>query len=317
MEHHEQGATQNQLSQNQLLMQQTATALKTCGYQTHLLARNCFDIIARGPHTLLIKILTNANAFSNVYVHELQQICAYMHASPLIVAENAGAILNEGVIYSRLGVSVISLETLKMALKHRAPSMISTNAGIAIGIDGPKLKQLREAQGLSLQQLAFRLGVSRRMVARYETNFTEMTLPRAQRLLNLFGDQIFHKIDVFDHRHRDAKHVMHDTSSPLTTKYFQLGFHALNTQHAPFDILARRQTPEEHQEEPIPDIIFTAVGDRHKPGLHDMAKLFDAHSLYIFHRQRPSVHEEIPTLSQTEFMRFHQYGDLMDFLREF
>src|SRR3989338_7349093 len=93
MEHHKQGAIQNQL-----LMQQTASALKTCGYQTHLLARNCFDIIARGPHTLLIKILTNANAFSNVYVHELQQICAYMHASPLIVAENAG----EACMYAQI-----------------------------------------------------------------------------------------------------------------------------------------------------------------------------------------------------------------------
>lgn len=295
-------------TQNQELIASTARLLKNHGYAVTILVRHCFDIVAqKDDQKVMVKVLTNANAFSNKYVHELQHICHYMKAAPLIVAGHAGAPLEEGVVYSRLGLFVVSLDTLRNSLKQQAPLVLSTNAGLSISINKDKLRELREEKGLSLQQLAMKLGVSRRMIAKYEQSASEVTLHRASRLFQVFGNDVFHPIDLFDGHHNYRKDYVKDMTSPLTSKYFQLGFHAFHTNHSPFDIIARN---EEH-------VIFTGVGDKHKPRLHELSQELGVNSLFIFNRKRPSVPEEVPLLSRTEFMRFHQYGELMDFLREF
>ena len=289
-------------------IENTARILDNHGYKVTIIARNCFDLVAtKDEQTLMVKVLTNANAFSNKYVHELQHICHYMKAAPLIVAQNAGAPLEEGIVYSRLGVFTVSPDTLKSSLKNHAPVVLSTNAGLTTSIHGEKLRELREAKGLSLQQLAMKLGVSRRMVAKYENEATEVTLHRASRLFDLFGEDIFHKIDVFDGHHNYHTDYVKDVHSPLTSKYFQLGFHAFRTNHSPFDIIARNDS----------HVIFTGVGDRHKSSMLDLAKAMDVDKLVIFNRKHPHADDAVPALSKGEFMRFQQYGELRDFLKEF
>src|SRR2546426_189905 len=74
----------------------------------------CFDFVARRDDTLLIvKVLQNVDALSKDTAHELLEVARILEGSPLVVGERSGTgSLEDGVIYTRFGVSILSRRTL-------------------------------------------------------------------------------------------------------------------------------------------------------------------------------------------------------------
>ena len=271
------------------------------GYTIKCLTRTCFDILARNEgKILLIKVLEDANAISEEYALQMKSLCFYIDASPIIIAEKAGAKLEDSVIYSRFGIYALNLGTFQNCLENKFPFARQSQAGLTVSVIGRKLREMREQLGYSLNSLSKKLGVSSRMISKYESEDAEVTLKRALRIYDVFGAAVFDKVNVFSQRQT----ATNPCKSDVSRKYVELGFDATETRKVPFNVIAKKER----------EIILTGVGDKPNPQAMSMSKLIDADNLMIFTRKKP---KDIPALTKKEFLEFQKANELIKFVREF
>jgi len=285
----------------QTLLDKIGIFLLKKGYTIKNLTRTCFDILARkDEQILLIKILEDANSITRQYTEEMAAIASYIRASPLIIAEKAGNKLEENIVYSRFNIYTLNGATFFNCINKRFPFIRRSQAGLTASVVGEKLKEKREELGYSLNALSKKIGVTSRMVIKYESENSEVTINRAMKLYDLFGHQVFNEINVF--MQRENPQSKFETS--VSQKYFELGFEATETKKTPFDIIARKGD----------DLILTEVSDKVNPQMESLSKLLDADNLVIFQKKKP---KNIPSMTKEEFMDFGKANELVKFLKEF
>ncbi len=288
----------------QTLLDRTCINLLRGGFTLKRVSRGCFDIAARkAEQVLLVKILEDANSISTEFADSMRKISGYLSATPLIVSEKAGALLEDNVVYSRFGVSTLNSVTFKNALEQNLPFVKSTQAGLVAKVDGGKLKEMRESEGVSLSGIARKIGVSARMFSRYENESSEITINRAMKLYDSLGSDVFSKIDVFE----AVGMKQEKASNPITKKYFELGFEASQTSKAPFDVIAKKQK----------EIILTEISGRNVEQMLALSKLVDADNLVIFEDKKAKQPKEIPAMTREEFLDLEEARELIKFVKEF
>jgi putative transcriptional regulator len=271
------------------------------GYTIKSLTRTAFDVIARKETTiLLIKVLEDANAVSQAYANEMTRISSYIGGSPLIISEKAGDKLQDNIVYSRFGIYTLNYNTFKNSVEHKFPFVKRDHSGIKAQVIGNRLKEIREREGISLNDIARKVGVSKRMIQKYESGESEVSVNKALRLYRIFGHSVFDKINIFETPFKEKLEIKSD----IGKKYSKLGFEAIDTRKVPFDVIAKKEK----------ELILTKVGDKPKPGLDSLSKLVDADSLTIYKKKRP---KHIPALTKKEFMEFEKARELIKFLKEF
>src|SRR3989475_313873 len=110
----------------------------------------CFDFVARRDDTLLIvKILQNVDALNKETAHELLEVARILEASPLVVGERSGTgSLEDGVIYTRFGVSILSRRTLGEFLEEGVPPFLySAPGGLYVRLDADALRRALQGRG--------------------------------------------------------------------------------------------------------------------------------------------------------------------------
>ncbi len=277
-----------------------ALALLERNFTVRALSKSCFDIICRkGSQILLLKVLKNANSISSGYADEMKKISSYLDASPLIISERSDIDLEDSVVYSRMGICTLNMMTFLKALDNHNPIIKKTRAGLVACINGDKLKSLREKNGFSLSYLSERLGVSKRMISRYEEGINEVTIGRSSRVYDLFGEGVFERINIFSFKSPDPGMF----SSSLSIKYKDLGFEPAELFNSPFDIIAKKEG----------DIIFTEV-DKVNKYAYPISQMIGASNLVICDKNKP---KDIPSLTREEFMGFDRPAELLRFIKTF
>ena len=285
----------------QTLLDKVGIFLLKKGYTIKNLTRTCFDILARkGEHILLIKILEDANSISRQNTDEMISVSSYIKASPLIIAEKAGSKLDDNIVYSRFNIYTLNAGTFFNCINNRFPFIRRSQAGLTASVVGEKLKEKREELGYSLNALSKKIGVTSRMIIKYENENSEVTINRAMKLYDLFGYQVFNEVNVFMQR----EHPESKFETEVSRKYVELGFDATETKKTPFDIIARKDD----------ELILTGVSDKVNPQMESLSKLLEADNLVIFQKKKP---KNIPSMTKEEFMDFEQANELVKFLKEF
>jgi len=271
------------------------------GFVIKNLTRTCFDILARKrEQILLVKVLEDANSVSRQATEEMVAVASYINASPLIIAEKAGNRLEDNIVYSRFGIYTLNFSTFLNCVNNKFPFIKRSHAGLTVSVIGKKLREKREEMGYSLNALSKKIGVTSRMVIKYESENSEVTVNRAIKLYDLFGNNVFSEIDIFGrHQHPESRF-----ETEVSKKYVELGFDATDTKKTPFDIIARKED----------EIIFTEVSDKVNPQMESLSKLLDADNLVIFNKKKP---KNIPSMTKKEFMDFEKANELVKFLKEF
>ncbi len=271
------------------------------GYTIKSLTRTAFDILARKEtRILLIKVLEDANSVSEEYAKQMAHIASYIGASPLIIAEKAGIKLYDNIIYLRFNIYTLNLNTFKNSVENKFPFIKSDHAGPTAHILGDKIKRIREQQGISLGSISKKIGVSKKMIQRYEKGEADITINKALKLYDTLGHAVFDKINIFKTPSKEKQQIKSD----IGKKYSKLGFEAIDTRKVPFDVIAKKEK----------ELILTKIGDKPKPGLDSLSKLVDADSLTIYKKKKP---KDIPALTKKEFMEFEKAKELIKFLKEF
>lgn len=208
-----------------------------------------FDVVARRDDTLLIvKILSNVDAFSKENAEEMLVLGEALGASPLLIGERSGSgEIDESIVYSRFGVPIISLTTLSDHLLENVPPFIfAAPGGLYVKLDSHLLKQLREERNISLGTLAEIAGVSRRTIQMYENGMGAM-IDVAIRLEEFLNQPIVTPVNPFQHfsapKHQERERAPARASDVFGQEVFdqlaRMGFSIVPTARCPFEALSK------------------------------------------------------------------------------
>ena len=285
----------------QTLLDKVNIFLLKKGFTIKNLTRTCFDVLARrNGQILLVKVLEDANSISRQYTEEMIAVASYINASPLIIAEKAGNKLEENIVYSRFDIYTLNFNTFLNCINNRFPFIKRSQAGLTASVVGRKLREKREELRYSLHALSKKLGVTSRMIIKYENENSEVTINRAMKIYDLFGENVFNEVNVF----MQQKELESKFETEVSRKYVELGFDATETKKTPFDIIARKDE----------ELILTEVSDNVNSQMQSLSKLLEADNLVIFNKKKP---KNIPSMTKEEFMDFEKANELVKFLKEF
>ncbi|MEE9151451.1 MAG: transcriptional regulator, partial [Thermoplasmata archaeon] len=111
--------------------------------EPHSMRSISFDIVARRDDVLLIiKILGNVDAFNRDNAKELQILANLLQGSPIILGlKNSTSDLEDGVVYFRHGIPIISLGTFKdFFIEDVPPFVFAAPGGLYVHMDGELLR---------------------------------------------------------------------------------------------------------------------------------------------------------------------------------
>jgi putative transcriptional regulator len=256
----------------------------------------CFDVVGRRGNTLLIiKILSNVDAFSRDNADEMKIMGEALGASPILIGESSSSSkLEKGIIYTRFKIPIISNETLADQLLEDVPPFIfAAPGGLYVKIESDTLRQLREERGISLGTLAETAGVSRRTIQMYESGMGAM-IDAALRLEEFLGTDIIEPLDPFTYA-KDEKAPKREVKAGQSTGSDQLdqlvniGFSITPIVRGPFDAITRDADSN--------TVLLTGVGEEESKLIRkaliasELSNLSHRHSVVIV-RKKPA-HENI------------------------
>ena len=286
-----------------------------------------FDLVARRDSTLLLlKALKNVDALDAEEAARLQELGRLFPAVVLVIGQRSGlAELEEGVVYTRYGVPIVHETTLREYLEKALPPFLyASPGGVFARVDGPRLRELRLARGLSLGALASIAGVSRRAIQLYEEGQgAEATV--VERIEAHFDEPVARPVLLFEvpvapAAARPDQDAADDgppapTGDALRDGVFRqldgLGLEVTVTVRAPFDALAKAH-----------EILLTGVGSlrtaaRRAEILHGVARVAEGHAMFVVREQ---VHREtiagLPILTVAELKRHRDPDELLEALAE-
>jgi putative transcriptional regulator len=233
----------------QQLIEEVRTVLAKTGfylsdtYDTRLI---CFDIVARRDDNLLIvKVLTNVDSFNSENAVQLRMIADTLGASALLVGGRTGTgTLEDGVVYSRFGVAIMTLGTLsEFFLEGVPPFVFSAPGGLYVRMDGDLIKQIRESKKISLGTLAEIAGVSRRTIQMYEEGMGA-TIDVAMRMEEFLGQPLVMTINPFARSESPEVQtseldIYHGFKKEVLDHLGKLGYSLVPAAKCPFDVFTK------------------------------------------------------------------------------
>lgn len=210
----------------------------------------CFDIIAsNGINSIILKYFKNIDSCSRIIANEMKKISIVFKGIPIIVGEKSKKEkLGNGIVYRRFGITVVSPDTLKLwIIEERYPVFYAERGGIYVKIDGRKIKIMRERLGLSLGDLARKVGVSRKAIYSYENQVMGTTPYIAYRLEEVLGTSIIVPLTTVFQRHtslqmeyniNNSSRIKDPVLLKIGQKLIKEGFNIMEHRRAPFELSA-------------------------------------------------------------------------------
>jgi putative transcriptional regulator len=266
----------------------------------------CFDIVGRKDETLLIiKVLSNVDAFSRENADDMKVLADALRATPLLIGETSSSgALEAGIVYSRFKIPIISNETLGEHLLEEVPPFIfAAPGGLYMKIDGELLKKIRETDGISLGTLAEITGVSRRTIQMYESGMGAM-IDAAMRLEEFLKVPIIEPVNPFEYSNKKKPEDYEvtgggHTDSNTLNRLLEIGFAITPVTKSPFEAISRsRQT-----------VFLTGLGIDEEKLIHkaiiasEISKIAGKHSLIIVERERSAENIESTAVVTSEELK--------------
>ncbi len=290
------------------LVEQTEEMLEENGWAT---ARyhGCFDIAARKRDILILKLLTNVDAFTEQQASSLKTISSSLDAASILVGENTRAErLKPGVVYGRFDVPTVNFETLEsLIVRSILPRIYRDRGGFYVEIDSEALRSARKDKKITQAELAEAAGMSKKSVWEHERRDIRMVLDFAETLEKTLNGRIIKFIDVLKARPeaspaRPKNHMERTVGSDLRKLGFELEF----VRSAPFDILARERVLVISDVEPNRKKI-----KRRAPALSGFVSVVRKPAVVITEKSRESEMEGIPIIERRSLEGFEKSSDVI------
>ncbi len=199
-------------------------ALKEAGFEVSQMCcsrASCFDFVAKKREvTVLLKVASEIDAFAVRDLRELKVVASRIPAAALIVSQlSHGKPLEDDTVYSRNNVYVVNEKTIKgIAMQTGNPLIYATPGGYTVQVDGLLVERRRKEMGLSIGQLAAKIGVSRRTLYGYERGMAKASVSSAYKLAETLGVPVAKPINVLTKTRRPHQILLPKTEHDLMTK---------------------------------------------------------------------------------------------------
>lgn len=182
------------------MIMDAVSILSSRGYRVSdldLAGLTAYDLIARkDSERYVIKVLYNIDTFRSEVAHEILSISKAIGAGAVVIGKRSSVgDLEQGVMYFRHAVPILSMESFQDYLEGRKPIIFSGPGGYYMPIDGERMRKLRESLGYSIGYISSRVGISRRSVSLYEAG-SAATIEVAEKIESMLNDSIGREIDL-------------------------------------------------------------------------------------------------------------------------
>jgi len=299
-------------------MQDLLSFLQKNGFHTACFSdfKSCFDIAARREDlNILVKVLENIDSLRPESAQEMKKLASVLNSVAFIVGENTKAFrLKKGVIYERLEIPALSLESFEQMFSGEIPEISYFKGRESVSLDYEKLKSLMASAELSAQELAERIGSSAESIYRFEQG-NNASLELARRLEKELGEKLVvaknplqgkaHAPEGFERLEDSALKQLHS-----------LGLRIAVFNHSPFKAFSQ-DFPE--AKEPL--MINTATAskaeiERKALVLERTKAVFDSHSMIIAKEFKLERVEHTPVVLEKEIGELHKKRQLLKLLKE-
>ncbi|MFY9606699.1 MAG: transcriptional regulator [Thermoplasmata archaeon] len=277
-----------------------------------------FDIIARRDRQLLIiKALSNIDSLSSDDAEELRILASALSGNPMVIGLHSSAgKLDDGILYSRFGIPIISEATFHEHMLEGVPPFVyAAPGGLYVRLDGEVLKRIRQDRNISLGALAEIAGVSRKAIQMYESGMGAM-IEIAAKIEEFLNEPIVMPLNPFSYTKDMARTLRtFDDFEGLNKDVFEMlkeiGYSVVPTIRCPFDALA--------SEEDV--LLLTGVENnpsttaRKARVVGNISRVTEKKSV-IFVRQETSVEaiEGTPLITKDELRRADDPDDVLELI---
>ncbi len=196
-----QGGSGGKKHEVKLLLERVKNILSRYGYSFEVLnypssyRERSIDLVAvKDGDRLLLRIRMGIKNMHRDEVNDLINAASAIRAVPLVLNDE---LTYDNVIHEKDGIYVISDKTLDSMLRCSPDIfLIQRKNSFYIRINSKKLEKAKSERGLSLGEIALNSGVSRRMVFEYLRSDSTVSLEVAERLIDIFGEDIIEPITV-------------------------------------------------------------------------------------------------------------------------
>ncbi|MBQ8179022.1 MAG: transcriptional regulator [Candidatus Methanomethylophilaceae archaeon] len=275
----------------------------------------CFDVVARlDDKVLIVKVLSNIDAFSKENAEEMKTLADALGATPIVTGERSSSgALEPGIVYSRFNISIVSNETLADLLLDDAPPFIfAAPGGLYVKLDSDLLKAIREDRGISLGTLAETAGVSRRTIQMYESGMGAM-IDAALRIEEFLEVPIIEPIDPFtfksEERSKEEREIRAPSDAFAFNQLNNLGFSVRPVVKSPFEAVTRNDKT----------LMLTGFGSDDEKVVQraivasELSRIMDRFSVIIVERKRERDNiNTTAVVSNEELKRIDEPTELTD-----
>jgi len=283
-----------------------------------------FDLVARRDNSLLIiKVLTNVDAFSDDVAKELRALSTLLKSCPLLIGERSGlGHLENDVVYDRFGVQTITLETFRNNLLEGIPlNVYAAPGGLYVDLDSEKLSKLRKEQKISLGSFARSVRVSRRTIQMYEDGMNAR-VEVASRIEEFLGSDITRPVDIFKPLSSDKKEVTTIRGESGRIREFQKEIFSL-LKHVGYTITPMKRCPFEAVSQDKERILLTCVHKYDKKLLKkaqvvsSISKITEKHAFLIIDKEisRTNI-EGTPLIVKKELKKIRDPEEILELIIE-
>ena len=294
--------------------------LKKAGFEISLCdIRSCYDIMARrGLFSFIIKILSNVDSFSSEHGVEMKKIAYYFNVFPLIIAHKVkNHPIEEGIVYQRENIPVISMETLENILLNESPPLVyADRGGLYVQIDRERLREEREKRGFSLGYVADTLNISRSALYEYENIEKGVLLENAIKIENFFDIPVTKPVSILRKIEEDSEEIkIEDMKKTLERdvllKLHRAGFKVVPTEKTPFNALVREKK-----------VIITGIGKSNSQILkkririvHEFSMMISEDAMFVVDLKKgPETIEGVPILKRGELRKIRDVESIFELI---
>jgi len=203
-----------------------------------------------------------------------------------------------------------------IVLRGIHPLIQAGPGGYYVEIDGEAIKRRRQELGLSVGEVAEKIGISRRTLYGYERGMAKASVTAAYNLLCTLGIPVAKPVNIFEaHRSQRktfmarARRIM--TRNRLLQRIFRrlAGCNIVAVRKAPFDFVIT--VPEGNMK------IIGGVADDNEEALNrrveeilSLSKVVQAHPVLVTDRQKPPLDKDIACFKSEEISKIKSPEDL-------
>jgi len=294
------------------LIVSTITLLEKKGYafETFLHSNSCFDIVAKkNNQTFILKIYDNIDSLRPEQAREMIKVAELFGARPLIIGRCSKVLqLQKEVLYERHGIPTLRVETFQSLLEGNLPLVKYFKGRNIVELDSEKLKQKRNSAGLSLQQAADQIEISKEALHHFEHG-ASTSLETAEKLEEFYSCSLIKELTLPGIKESPALPIKSPKHSFLQ-KISGLGFSLGEFQHTPF--YAADIEKKQILVEPATKLNLSKKAE----GLKKSGSMFESSPLIVSKDLPKKSAEGVPVIHESDLEQMKKKKDLVKLMKE-